>query len=84
MTLSNNERYLGIAVGVWLVKDYSEVNTICIYGKNSKGFYDFVCEREFSFKNACPKFSFNRKNDSELLFITEDELFAFDFKCTKT
>ena len=84
MTLSHNERYLGVAVGVMLIKDFSEVKTICIYAKNSKGFYDFVCEKEFTFKEACPKFHFNRKNDSELMFVTENELFAFNFKkCSK-
>ena len=46
--------------------------------------YEFYKEVQFSFQTACPKFAFNIKNDNELLFIDQYELFSYDIQTKKT
>ena len=79
MTMNYNERYLGLTVGIELPKDIFEVQEIVIFVRDFHGNFLLHKKTPFVFAEASPKFTFSRKNDSELLFLTYNEVFAFNY-----
>jgi hypothetical protein len=35
--------------------------------------------RDFDFEDACPRFVFDQKNNEQLIFFTQEEIFKFDY-----
>jgi len=60
MTMSHNERFLGLTVGVPLPKDVFEVKDIIIYHKNYMGNFEIYKQCPFIFKDASPRFTFSK------------------------
>ena len=41
--------------------------------------FEIVKLRDFEYPEACYQFQFNKKNSDELLFVTKDEIFLYDY-----
>ena len=79
MTVSKDEKKIGIALGSHIIKEQYKLSEIVVYLKNRDGRYEIEKLRDFEYHDACITFQFNNKNSNELLFITADELFKLNY-----
>jgi len=80
MTFSHNERFLGLTVGVPLPKDQFKVIDIVIYQKTINHQFELFKQQPFVFDEASPRFTFCKENIYELLFLTKEMVFAYNFE----
>jgi len=79
MSLSWNERYLGLAVGVKHIKDISEVLELHVYEKNYVGHFKLRKRQAFKFPEASPRFVFRKSNQDEMLFLDRESIFSYNY-----
>lgn len=79
MTVSKDEKKIGVALGVNVIKDIYKVTQIAVYRADSRGQFSMERICEFEFDEACITFYFNNLNTEELLFFTMDEVFTFNY-----
>lgn len=60
MTVSPNERKIGVVVGKQLIKDEIEIQELIIYNKDQNDKFQIEKMREFEYKDACPQFCFDK------------------------
>jgi tRNA(Ile)-lysidine synthase TilS/MesJ len=80
MQLNKNDRYLGISVGTNPIAEDIIIKELYIYKKSSDKQYTLSKQIPFEFRDTCPKFVFSNTNDQELIFITFDTLFKYNFE----
>jgi hypothetical protein len=80
LTVSKDDRKIGVCLGEHIIKDDFEVSEILVYLRDGRGLYELEKARAFSFNNeTCPEFHFSHSNSNELLFFTANELFKFNY-----
>jgi hypothetical protein len=62
-----------------MVKERQEITHVLVYFKNHSGIWTLEKSAQFTLVGACPKFQFNVKNSSELLFFTQKELLKWNY-----
>ena len=80
MTVSKDEKKIGVALGVNVIKDIYKVTQIAVYRADSRGHFTLEKQLDFEFEDeACITFFFNNNDTEELLFFTMDEVFKFNY-----
>ena len=79
MTVSQDEKKVGVALGVNVIKDIYKVTQLAIYCSDSTGKFSLEKECDFEFDDACITFYFNTNNTEELYFFTMTEVFKFNY-----
>lgn len=85
LTSSKDDLRVGLCLGRRLIKEKLEVTDIIVF-KRETLLSEFVLEREREFTRAardkekvCITFTFNATNRAELLFATQNQIFAWNY-----
>ena len=54
MTVSQDEKKIGIVLGKYLIKNKTQIDEIAIYKINTEGRFELEKLRDFEFNDACP------------------------------
>ena len=79
MTSTHDDSKIGVTLGKRLIKNGYQITEIVIYQKNQLGKYEIQKLRDFEYPDACYQFQFNKKNSEELLFMSNTEIFKYDY-----
>ena len=76
---SHDDSKLGLIVGEEQIKNTFNITDLVIYKRNEAGAYELQKHRDFEFKDACPQFEFNKRNNQEILMFTQEEVCIIDY-----
>lgn len=72
LTVSEDEKKVGVTLGKRLIKDGKEIDKLLIYKKDHDGVFQVEQLFKFPFPDACIQFLFDCKNTDELIFFSKE------------
>lgn len=70
LTVSKDDKKIGVALGKHVIKDQFKLQEIAIYIRRKNGNWELEKLCDFDFPEACKTFYFNHHNSEELLFFS--------------
>lgn len=78
MTVSKDDKKVGISLGKNIIRDIYEVVEIAIY-KREKNNFELDKLLDFEFPDVCKTFYFSNKNNEELIFFSKTDVFKINY-----